>query len=97
LVSALVDAEKNGENIALAATHLARRCAFDLLLHEEIIFELGLAGTDPCILAPMAGMYENLKAELMLSLLSNECTSLLYDFAVFQRRNHFLPVKKGVR
>jgi len=95
LVSALVDAEDRGESIALA-THDVRR-AFDSLLHEEIILDMGLAGVDPCSLAPLADMYENLKAELKLPLPASECTSLLNDVAVSPRGNPLLPVKKGVR
>ena len=64
LVSALIDAEKSGESIALAA-HDVRR-AFDSLIHEQIILDMGLAGVDPSMLNPLYDMYKNLKARLKL-------------------------------
>ena len=42
-------------------------------------------------------MYEDLKVELRLPLLANECTSFIYDSPVSRCRNILLPVKKGVR
>ncbi|XP_065562481.1 uncharacterized protein LOC136028563 [Artemia franciscana] len=48
LVSALIDAEKSGESIALAAHDVKR--AFDSLIHEQIILDMGLADVDPCML-----------------------------------------------
>ena len=45
LVFALVDAEKNGESLALAAHDV--KYAIDSLLNEEVIFDSGLAGVDP--------------------------------------------------
>ena len=65
---------------ALAA-HDERR-AFNSLLHDDAILNMPLAGVDPCILAPMAGLYENLKVKLRLPVLVHEWTNLLYDFAV---------------
>ena len=64
LVSALIDAEKIGESIALA-THDVRK-AFNSLIHELIILDIGLAGVDPSMLNPLYDMYLNLKARLKL-------------------------------
>ena len=89
LVSALVDAEKHSESIALHA--------FDSFLHEEIKFDFGSAGVDPCILTLLADMYKNLKVELKLPLLAKECTSLLYTSSVSPRGNPLPPLKKRVR
>lgn len=72
------------------------RRAFHLLLHKEVLFDLGLTSADSCILALLADMYENLKVELRLPLLANEfTTSLLCDFAFSSRGNSLLSVKKG--
>ena len=64
LVSALIDAEKSGESIALAV-HDVRR-AFDSLIHKQIILDMGLSSVDPCMLNLLYDMYQNLKAELKL-------------------------------
>jgi len=67
-LSALFDTEIYSESIALAAHDV--RHSFDLLLHKDIILDMGLASADPCILAFLADMYENLQEELGLSLLA---------------------------
>ena len=69
LVSALIDAEKSGESIALAA-HDVRR-AFDSPIHEQIILDMDLAGVDPSMLNPLYDMYKNLKARLKLPITLN--------------------------
>ena len=81
IVSALIDAEKSGESIALAA-HDVRR-AFDSLIHEQIILDMGLAGVDPCTLNPLYDMYQNFKAELKLPTTLNLTNNLV------------LPIKTG--
>ncbi|XP_065572185.1 uncharacterized protein LOC136034738 [Artemia franciscana] len=83
LVLALIDAEKSGESIALSV-HDVRR-AFDLLIHEQIILDMGLAGVDPSMLNPLYDIYRNLKARLKLPTTLN------------QTNNPVLPVKKGLR
>jgi len=76
----LIDAEKSGENIALAAHDVTR--AFDSLIHEQIILDMGLAGIDPSMLNPLYDMYKNLKARLKLLTTLNLTNNLV------------LPVKK---
>ena len=83
LVSALIDAEKSGESIALD-THDVRR-AFDSLIHEQISLDMGLAGVDPSMLNPLYDMYKNLKSRLKLPTTLNLTNNLV------------LPIKKGVR
>ena len=79
----LIDAEKSGESIALAAYDVRR--AFDSLIHEQIILDMGLAGVDPSMLNPLYDMYQNLKDRLKLPTTLNLTNNLV------------LAIKKGVR
>ena len=79
----MIDTEKSGQSIALAA-HDVRR-AFDSLIQEQIILDIGLAGVDPSMFNPLYDMYKNLKARLKLPTILNLTINLV------------LPIKKGVR
>ena len=86
VASILVDAKKTGESLALAAYDVQR--AFDSLIHDELILDMGKRGVKKGTLLPLKDMYANLKAELKLS-------HQHPDHKI--KNNPVVPVKKGAR
>lgn len=85
VASVLIDAESSGESVAIGIHDVKR--AFDSLIHDQIILEMGKRGVQRDVIMPLKDMYENLQAQIKV-VSPEKNISEIYPT---------VPVRKGAR
>ena len=95
LASVLIDADESKESIVIGLHDVCR--AYDSLLHDQLILDMGKRGVQKDILLPIKDMYDHLQAELLLPGHGRALTEYTPDVMLSYRGNPVVPVKKGAR